>query len=78
MSGPLLFEDGEPAEDGVVEVIPFSVDKAIDVFLNRWLHRALYGDRDVLAGELKALVDQAVREVAHEGCINAGCGLWER
>lgn len=46
-----------PAEVPVIE-IPWTLERAIATFLNRWCHRAL-GDRDAAERELNELIDLA-------------------
>jgi hypothetical protein len=57
-----LFGDvtGDPAlpSDQNVTVIPWTAERGIAVFLNRWCHRAL-GDRDDAERELRELIERS-------------------
>lgn len=56
-----LFGRVDPAEVAAAlgaDEIPWTLDRAVAVFLNRWCHRAL-GERDAAERELRALIARA-------------------
>lgn len=61
IDGQLFANYDEPAK----EEIPWTLDRAIAVFLNRWCHRAL-GERTDAERELRDLIAQGVKAQSGE------------
>lgn len=55
-----LFNEPRQEAQGAVIDIPWTLDRAVAVFLNRWCHRAM-GDREVAERELRELIELAIK-----------------